>query len=467
MIQIAEKSNAHFCAEFKRAGDPVPEGADLLFDGSYLKTLFWPVSKECTLLLIGLGDKEPGIKERQEAAALAAKEMKEQKIYHFAMNIGVIADENMNAVSDLVQGILMGSYELPKQRKGKKEELSVELLGIPDSRIQEAENALKQGKVLGDAIVWARDMVNMPGNHFTPAIFAEEVADHMEDAGVEWEALDYDAIKQMGMGGLRAVGESSTHEPCMFIMRYRGDQKSNKVLGLIGKGVTCDTGGYCLKAAGTMMGIKGDMAGGAAVAGAIYALAKNQVPVNVTGLIPMCENRIAKDSLVPGDVISSYAGKTIEICNTDAEGRLILADAATYAVREEKVTHVLDIATLTGAVVNMLGFSTAGLVSDHPEFVKTFYKAIAKSGERYWRLPIFEEQQNMIKSQIADIKNMGGSCCGTITAALFIKAFTDNVPWIHLDIAGTAWVDPPLFAYQSVGATGAGITSLYFLAGEL
>lgn len=215
-----------------------------------------------------------------------------------------------------------------------------------------------------------------------------------------------------------------------------------------------------------MVGIKGDMAGGAAVAGAIYALAKNRKQTNVVGLIPMVENRISSGSMLPGDVITSYSGKTIEIIDTDAEGRLILADAVSYAVRNEHVSRVLDIATLTGAVCTSLGFGAAGMLSDNGEFCREFERAYEKSGERYVRFPIYEEYERMIQSEIADVKNVGGKFAGSITAGLFIREFAEQTPWIHLDIAGSAWVDPPVFEYQSKGASGAGVTSMYYLCAQ-
>ena len=325
-----------------------------------------------------------------------------------------------------------------------------------------AQGELKQGISLAEAQSWARNMVNAPGNLFHPMDFAREIMEHMKETSVECELIVYSKLNAMGMEALTSVGKSSENPPCMLVMRYRGDEEA-PVTGLVGKGVTCDTGGYCLKPAGSMMGIKGDMAGGAAVAAAIYALAANQVKVNVTGVIPMCENRISPSALVPGDVIGSYGGKKIEICNTDAEGRLILADAMAYMVKDEHADRVIDIATLTGAVVGMLGFSTAGLLSDDDAFCGAFLKAAQTSGERYWRLPIFEEQKQMIKSKIADIKNMGRDYCGTITAGLFIQAFAQGRPWIHLDIAGTAWTDNPLYQGQPQGATAAGTSSLYYL----
>ena len=236
-----------------------------------------------------------------------------------------------------------------------------------------------------------------------------------------------------------------------------------QIFGLIGKGVTCDSGGYCLKPANSMLGIRGDMAGAASVIGSIYALAKNNIKTNVVAITPICENRISDSSLLPGDVISSYSGKTIEVLNTDAEGRLILADAVSYGIINEKITKVLDIATLTGAVVNLLGFSIGGVMCDNQELFNNFERAHNISGERYLRLPFYKEHKSMIESSIADIKNLGKSHCGTLTAGLFIREFAQGKPWIHIDIAGTAWVEPPIFEYQSKGATGAGVTTIYEL----
>lgn len=199
------------------------------------------------------------------------------------------------------------------------------------------------------------------------------------------------------------------------------------------------------------------------MAGTIYALAKNRIPVNVTGLIPMVENRISDGSLLPGDVITSYSGKTIEVVDTDAEGRLILADSVAYAVREEHVDRVLDIATLTGGICASLGFGAAGMLCDNEEFCREFELASAKSGERYLRFPIYAEYERLLESDIADVKNFGGRFAGSITAGLFVRAFAEQTPWIHLDIAGTAWVDPPVFEYQSKGASGAGLSTMYYL----
>ena len=209
---------------------------------------------------------------------------------------------------------------------------------------------------------------------------------------------------------------------------------------------------------------KGDMGGAAAVAGAIYAIAKNNLRVNVTAVIPSAENRLSNQAHIPGDVVKSMNGKTIEILNTDAEGRLILADAITYAVREAKVTHLVDVATLTGAVVGALGTVAAGCTTNDEEYLKDFYGAAKMAGERYWQLPLFEEYEEMLKSKVADLKNMGGPNAGTIAAALFLREFTEDRPWIHLDIAGTSQTEAPSNDYHCFGGTGFATPSLYFMA---
>lgn len=418
---------------------------------------------ESLTVYVGQGEEMLDIRKVQELSAGAAGAVKEMGIVSYEMDIHPFLEAvGVRAVSAVIEGIYTGTYEICLPGEEKKEVPEVVLTGIDEQAYQEIREELEQGIVLAESQNWARNMVNAPGNLFHPMDFAREIMDHMKDTAVECELIVYSKLNTMGMEALTSVGKSSENPPCMLVMRYRG-AGDGAVTGLVGKGVTCDTGGYCLKPSGSMMGIKGDMAGGAAVAAAIYALAANQIPVNVTGVIPMCENRISPSALVPGDVIGSYSGKKIEICNTDAEGRLILADAMAYMVQDEQADRVIDIATLTGAVVGMLGFSTAGLVSDNEKFCEEFLKASKRSGERYWRLPVFEEQKKMIESKIADIKNMGRDYCGTITAGLFIQAFAKEKPWIHLDIAGTAWVDDMLYRGQPKGATAAGTSSLYYM----
>ncbi len=467
MIRIENNNSMTYSVDFFYEEDEsikkLPKNIQGFLKGNYLQSFLRNDQGKATLLL-GLGKEISEKIQIKEIFAKAIKEMKTYKIDKFSIDVSKIAATcGIDSIRDMVEGLMLGLYEQRQFPAKSKEEYEIILCGIEESETLHAKKLVEETVSVIEGVLFARDMVNLPGNKLRPTDFAKEITNFMENTDVQIEQLQYEELKAMEMNALTAVGGSSEFPPCFLILRYLADPDNKEIIALVGKGVTCDTGGYCLKPASSMLGIKGDMAGGAAVAGAIYALAKNHVKTNVIGLIPMCENRISPGSLLPGDVITSYSGKTIEILNTDAEGRLILADAVAYAVEKENVSKVLDIATLTGAVVNMLGFSVAGVVTDNQEFFNDFRNAYQKSGERYWRLPVYPEHEIMIKSKIADIKNMGEKFCGTIIAGLFIKAFAKEKPWLHLDIAGTAWVDSPIFEYQSKGATGAGVTSIYHL----
>lgn len=409
-------------------------------------------------------DCSAGFSDRVQIKEIYAKAVKEWDGTEFSADLTLLIEKKgLPYISDAVEGMLLGTFEPERYPIVPRKKWKIELTGFPI----EAENIIRETETLVEGIAWARNMTNRPGNLLRPSDFAEEVkklfGELMREVRIEVEILDGKRMKELGMNAILGVGLSSAYTPCLCIIRYKGSPADDRITALVGKGVTCDTGGYCLKDSSSMKGIKGDMAGGASVAGAVYALAKNRVPVNVTGLIPMVENRISDGALLPGDVITSYSGKTIEIVDTDAEGRLILADSVTYAVRNEHATRVLDIATLTGNVCTSLGFGAAGMLCDNEEFFREFERAREKSGERYLRFPIYEEYEKWIESDIADVKNLGGKFAGCITAGLFIRKFAEQTPWIHLDIAGTAWVEPPVFEYQSKGASGAGLTTMYYL----
>lgn len=468
MIQIVPQSTKRDIVKFYFEEDSCLEelqgGIKKLFKGSWMQKIWLPDAEENMILCVGMGKPDTDKIHIKEVCAAAVKEMKAKEIKAFSMDVSsIIENSGVEAIRDITEGTILGAYDQRQFKEEKQYEMDVELYHISTENVKRAEELLKDTSSVAAAVCFARDMVNLPGNLLRPKDFAREIREFVSETDVQAEVLDYEALKQMKMTALLGVGESSEYPPCLLVLRYLADPDSERITALVGKGVTCDTGGYCLKPAGSMLGIKGDMAGGAAVSGAIYALAKNHIKTNAVAVIPMCENRISPGSLLPGDVIGSYGGKTIEIANTDAEGRLILADAVAYAIKNEHATEVLDIATLTGAVVNMLGFSVGGVISDEDAFFERFKKGYEISGERYWRLPFYPEHEKMIESKIADIRNMGESCCGTITAGLFIRAFAEAKPWMHLDIAGTAWVDKPVFEFQSVGATGAGVTSIYQL----
>lgn len=449
------------------AKDPSIEQTVPFFKGAFLDTELISLEGELTLL-VGLGSQSLDKFKVKEAAAKAVSEGRKRDYTTLSLHIAPFLEaQGIEAVRDLAEGALLGDYTLPcfgkkQEEAGKKPECRILFSGIPSEHQEEAQALCTEASCIAEGVRFARDMVNMPGNRLRPEDFARYVTDQMAGLNVEVQCFSQEELRKMGMYALLAVGDSSDFPPCLLVLRYRGMEDDSRITGLIGKSVTCDTGGYCLKASASMTGIKGDMAGGAAVAGAVYALAKSDVKTNVTAVLPMCENRISAGSLLPGDVISSYSGKTIEVLNTDAEGRLILADAVSYAVKNEKVTEILDIATLTGAVAGLLGFTIAGVLCDSDRWYEEFRQAYEISGERYLRIPYYEEHEKLIESKLADVKNITKEC-GTIGAGLFIRAFAEGTPWLHLDIAGTAWVESPIFAFQSPGATGAGVSTLYQL----
>lgn len=445
----------------------LPEPIRKRFAAGFL-SCFPYLKQDRFILFVGLGRKEEFSAQRgMEAAARGARQMDALDTGYYAMDILPLWESfGEQAAVRAALGIRLGLYRFDALKKDPAPHAQQVLVKVPGGTEERARDLLHKALCVADSVLLARDWVNMPANLFTPQIMADTIARAAEDAGAEVEILDEAQIKALGMGAFLAVGGSAAHPPRLIVLRYRGDAGSDEITALVGKGVACDTGGYNIKT-GMSAGIKGDMAGGAAAAAALIALCKNKVRANVVCVIPACENRISPGSLLPGDVVQSMSGKSIEILNTDAEGRLILADAVTYAIQKEKAARIVDIATLTGAVGQALGGITAGALSNDRAFWGEFERAYESSGERYWRFPDYPEYRKMLDSDIADIKNMGEKQAGTITAALFIRAFVENLPWIHLDIAGTAWSDKPLWEFQQKGATGAGVTSLYCLFDKL
>jgi len=326
------------------------------------------------------------------------------------------------------------------------------------------DEVLEKAVVLAKNIMQARNLLNRPGNMLTPALFAQQAKVMAEGLPIEVQVYSKEEMEQLGMGAILAVGTSSGNDPCMIVMRYNGDPDSDERLGYVGKGITYDTGGYNLKPGNSLYPMKGDMGGAAAVMAAICAIAANGVKANVTAVIPACENRITPTSFLPGDVITSYSGQTIEIFSTDAEGRLILCDGLTWAIRNEKATRLVDVATLTGAVVVMLGRVATGVMANDDDWYAALEQAGDVAGERYWRMPHFPEYEELIESDYADIRNTTKDGCSSIAAALFLKRFTEDVPWLHLDIAGTADVKSPVWQHQVKGGTGTATATLYHLA---
>ena len=325
------------------------------------------------------------------------------------------------------------------------------------------EDAVERGRVLGESSNIARDLCNEPSNVLTPSVFAERAVQISRDAGLSVEILDEDEIARLRMGLLLGVSRGSAEPPRVIVMTHEPPgAPSSPVLGLVGKGITFDTGGISIKPAEGMERMKDDMAGGAAVVCAMRAIATLGAPIKVIGVVPAAENMPGGRAIKPGDVLTGASGKTVEVLNTDAEGRLILGDALWYAQRLG-ATHLVDVATLTGACVVALGKAASGLFGQPASWIETIRALAARTGDRAWPLPLYDEYSEQLRSEIADIVNSGGRAGGACTAAVFLKEFAGDLPWAHLDVAGTAWADEAK-PWQSKGPTGVAVRVLAELA---
>ena len=346
------------------------------------------------------------------------------------------------AAAHLVFGARLRSYAFDKYRTRNLDEFEKKLTTLrivtPDTAA--AKKAYGGLAAVADGIFLARDLVNEPPNVLYPAEFARRAKTLLSKLGVKIEILGEAEMKKRGFGALVGVGQGSDRESQLVVMQWNGGKKSAKPIAFVGKGVCFDSGGLSLKPGGGMMGMKGDMAG-AAVTGTMLALAARKAKVNAVGVIGLVENMPSGDATRPDDVLRSLSGQTIEVLNTDAEGRLVLADALTYTQRRFKPKFVIDLATLTGAIVQALGYEHAGVFSNDDQRVQRIQVAGRTTGERVWQLPLDPFYDKMIKSKIADMKNIGGGNSGAITAAQFLLRFIEKTPWAHLDIAGVAWQD--------------------------
>ncbi len=322
---------------------------------------------------------------------------------------------------------------------------------------------VERGRILGESSNIARVMANEPGNGLTPRVFADRAEAIGRDAGLQVEVLDETRIAALNMGLLLGVARGSQEPPRLVVLRHDPPGAvAGVTLAFVGKGITFDTGGISIKPAENMDKMKDDMSGGAAVIAAMAAVSRLKAPVRCIGVVPMTENMPGGRAVKPGDILHSAAGKTVEILNTDAEGRLVLGDAIWHA-RQLGATHLVDIATLTGACVVALGKTTTGLFGTPPGWVEQVRRASERAGDRAWPMPVYDDYKEQLKSEIADFTNTGGRAAGAITAALFLKEFTGNLPWVHMDIAGTAWAEDAK-PYQPKGATGVGVRTLAELA---
>jgi len=351
-----------------------------------------------------------------------------------------------DAVRAIVEGAFIGDFDPGYYKSGRDKEKdqkidTVTIVAKSDDKFSELEAALHTGRIVAESQNFTRDLVNEPSNHMTPTILAERAKKMSSEVGLHCEVYGADKIRQLKMGAFWGVAQGSDEPPALIVLRYDPVGAVKDVhLGLVGKGVTFDTGGISIKPAEGMEKMKYDMAGAAAMIGAMRAIALLKPKVKVTAVICATENMPSGKAQKPGDVQIAMSGKSIEIINTDAEGRLILADGLSYA-RQLGCTHLVDAATLTGAVVVALGYVNAGIFASSDDMYERFAKANQQAGEKMWRLPLDDEYKELIKSNIADMVNAGSRYGGAIFAAMFLKEFAEDTPWIHLDIAGTAWME--------------------------
>jgi leucyl aminopeptidase len=399
--------------------------------------------------------------------ALAARQRRATRIA--VLHRAASAVSPLLAVQALAEGACLANYDGGSHKTDGEPRTWLESVAVRAGEVNgDAGRALERGAVLGECTNQARAMANAPGNELTPRVFAERAREIATAAGLGVEVLDEAKIAALKMGLLLGVAQGSQEPPRLVVLKHEpANAAPGVVLGLIGKGITFDTGGISIKPADNMDKMKDDMSGGAAVICAMAALARLNAPVRCVAVVPMTENMPGGKAIKPGDVLTSAEGKTVEILNTDAEGRLVLGDALWYA-RQLGATHLVDLATLTGACVVALGRTTSGLFGTPAGWVEQVKLAGDRAGDRCWPLPIFDDYKEQLKSDVADFANTGGRAGGAITAALFIKEFSGELPWVHMDIAGTAWAEEPK-PYQPKGATGVGVrtlTELGLTAGE-
>ncbi len=415
------------------------------------------------LLIIGLGKQAKlNVHKMRNAAGTAVRYAKTRSIREIVLRL----PENDTlqpplAARCMVEGAFIADFDADTYRSDRKDQ-SIKLftLAVPESVDRSAvEAAVAEGVIVGESQNFARSLVNEPGNKLTPTILGQRAAEMAQLVGLGWEVHSSEKLHELKMGAFWAVSQGSAEPPALIVLRYMPEGvNEGPVLGLVGKGITFDTGGISIKPADNMEKMKYDMAGGAAMLGAMRAIALLKPKVRVIAIVCAAENMPSGTAQKPGDVQTAMSGKTIEIINTDAEGRLVLADGLTYA-RQLGATHLIDAATLTGAISVALGKITGGSFSNDEATHAKFEAASQVSGERFWRLPLGEEYADLIKSDIGDIKNTGGRWGGAITAAEFLHHFAEDTPWIHLDIAGTAWIEDSK-PYIAKGPSGIAVRSI-------
>lgn len=413
------------------------------------------------VLLVGIG-KEQEVSDQvwRQAAGAAAQALRGVQATRCAMVLPDCLVDRQAAAAAAVTGFVLGCYQFDEYKTDtdRPETVTELVLHVAKAEAKVVERVVQESLTLVRAVGLARDLVSGPGNKITPAYLAEQSMELAARTGMTCLVLEREALEDLGMGGLLAVAQGSAKGPRFIILEYYGGPQGGRPVVLVGKGITFDAGGISLKPAAGMEAMKTDMAGAAAVIATMQAAAELRLPVNLVGLVPTAENLPDGGAYKPGDVVRTMAGKTVEIVNTDAEGRMLLCDALHYAQRY-KPAALIDLATLTGACVVALGHNATGLMGSDAGLVRALHRAGEASGERLWELPLWDDYGELMKSDIADLKNAGGPTSGTITAGWFLKQFAGKVKWAHLDIAGTAWEEKGRH-YLPKGATGVGVRLL-------
>lgn len=420
------------------------------------------------ILLVGLGKEDECTLDRIRGAcasgARAARDMGRRSFVVPHDFVEHPACPPPRAIRAVVEGVRLGLYRFRRYKTRDNDNGGPEpgrcIISVERGRrAARVRDEIKKAAIIADAVCTARDLVNMPGNDATPSFLSDRAAVFARSSGLRCTILDRNAARRLGMNAFLSVSRGSDQPPRFIVLEHRPTRRTNqRPVVLIGKAVTFDSGGISLKPAQDMAEMKSDMAGGAAVLAVLEACARLALPQHVVGLIPAAENLPGGGALKPGDIVTAMSGTTIEIITTDAEGRLMLADALTYAQRY-KPAAIIDIATLTGACVTALGNEAAGLMGTDDTLLRALRVAGEVTGERVWELPLWREYADLLKSDVADIKNAAGRNAGAITGGCFLKHFAGSAPWAHLDIAGTAWTKKPL-PYAPKGATGAGVRLL-------
>jgi len=420
------------------------------------------------IMLLGIGDNKKLNEDKfRQLGGMISLKAKELNFHDVIISNFYSGSAN---VESMIEGLVLSLYEFNKFKEDKAdkslptfyENYSVTIIATDDPHIK---NEIEIGKIVNicEAVFYTRDLANSPPNVIDPNTLANSAKTLEKMKNIRVEILNKDQLKDLGMNGIISVGKGSENEPKLIIVEYNNSIVSkDKPIVLVGKAVTFDTGGISIKPSDRMDEMKFDKSGGCTVLGIMKALGSLDLSINVVALIPAVENMPSGSSYRPGDIIRMYNGKTVEVLNTDAEGRLILADALAYGVAKYSPKYILDFATLTGACIIALGTNIAGIIGNDNKLINKLVSLSSNTGEKIWQLPLSEEFSDLIKSNVATIKNIGGRTGGTITAAAFLSHFVSDVPWAHFDIAGTAWTQDGTAekSYNPKGSTGFGIRTI-------